>query len=33
MYQKIIELLRIHGYMKNDTETGPCYVKEYQWKK
>ena len=27
MYQKIIELLRIHGYMKNDTETGPCYVK------
>ena len=27
MYQKIIELLRIHGYTKNDTETGPCYVK------
>ena len=27
MYQKIIELLRIHGYMKNDTETGPYYVK------
>ncbi len=27
MYQKIIELLRIHGYLQNDTETGPCYVK------
>lgn len=27
MYQKIIELLRIHGYIKEDTTTGPCYVK------
>lgn len=27
MYQKIIELLRIHGYLSQDTEKGPCYVK------
>lgn len=27
MYQKIIELLRIHGYLKKDTKKGPCYVK------
>lgn len=30
MYQKIIELLRIHGYQKKDIETGPCYVKNMQ---
>ncbi len=33
MYQKIIELLRIHGYMNHDTETGPCYVKNINEKK
>ncbi len=27
MYQKIIELLRIHGYLSKDTEKGHCYVK------
>lgn len=27
MYQKIIELLRIHGYIKNETAAGPVYVK------
>ena len=27
MYQKIIELLRIHGYLQKDTTMGPCYVK------
>lgn len=27
MYQKIIELLRIHGYLQKDTTKGPCYVK------
>ena len=27
MYQKIIELLRIHGYLQQDTTKGPCYVK------
>lgn len=27
MYQKIIELLRIHGYLQQDIEIGPCYVK------
>lgn len=27
MYQKIIELLRIHGYLSQDTEKGSCYVK------
>lgn len=32
MYQKIIELLRIHGYIKNDTKTGPCYVKNMNGK-
>lgn len=32
MYQKIIELLRIHGYQKKDIETGPCYVKNMQGK-
>ena len=32
MYQKIIELLRIHGYLQNDTETGPCYVKKINGK-
>ena len=30
MYQKIIELLRIHGYLQNDTIKGPCYVKNVQ---
>ena len=27
MYQKIIELLRIHGYLQEETAKGPCYVK------
>lgn len=27
MYQKLVELLRIHGYRKADTQIGPCYVK------
>ncbi len=27
MYQRIIELLRIHGYTKKDTAAGPVYVK------
>ena len=27
MYQKLVELLRIHGYRKTDTQIGPCYVK------
>lgn len=32
MYQKIIELLRIHGYLQKDTTAGPCYVKNIQGK-
>lgn len=32
MYQKIIELLRIHGYLQEDTKLGPCYVKNIQGK-
>lgn len=27
MYQKIVELLRIHGYEKIETAMGPCYIK------
>ena len=27
MYQKIKELLRIHGYLQKDTTMGPCFVK------
>ena len=27
MYQRIIELLRIHGYAKTDSAVGPFYVK------
>lgn len=27
MYQRIIELLRIHGYTKEDTMAGPIYIK------
>ena len=30
MYQKIIELLRIHGYLQKTTGYGPCYVKNIQ---
>ena len=30
MYQKIIELLRIHGYLQEQMETGSCYVKNIQ---
>mgnify|MGYP000624025175 FL=1 len=33
MYQKIIELLRIHGYLSQDTEKGPCYVKSTKKRK
>ena len=32
MYQKIIELLRIHGYLQKDTTKGPCYVKNIKGK-
>ena len=32
MYQKIIELLRIHGYLQKDTTHGPCYVKNIKGK-
>lgn len=32
MYQKIIELLRIHGYLQKDTTQGPCYVKNIKGK-
>ena len=32
MYQKIIELLRIHGYLQKDTIKGPCYVKNINGK-
>lgn len=30
MYQKIVELLQIHGYERTDTTVGPCYVKDME---
>lgn len=33
MYQKIVELLQIHGYTKTNTAIGPCYVKEIKDKR
>lgn len=27
MYQRIVELLQIHGYTKTNTSAGPCYIK------